>query len=252
MNLSSLVRRTGKVLSSNSSPILAAFGVSGVLATAYLAARASFKASRIIQVEQHREDLAEKGHPLDTKEKAKLVWKEYIPAAVSGTVTISCIIFGERIGARRTAAAYSLLTVSEKAFVEYKDKVVEQLGVNKEQKIRDEIAQDRVTMTSGQGIVIVGTGNVLCYEVHTGRYFNSDMETLRKAQNTINAKIISEMEATLDDFYHLVKLDRTSYSSDIGWNSDKLMELEFSTVLAKDGRPCLSFEYNYVRPLFFR
>lgn len=248
MNLNLAIHRVEKLLRDNSSTIFTALGVSGTLSTAYLAVKASFKAARTIDLRQAQHDLEEKSHSFDNKEKALMIWKLYIPAGVSGSLTIGCIIAGAKIGSKRTAAAYSLLSISEKAFSEYKDKVVEQLGEKKEKTIRDEIAQDRVNADPEKGIVIVGPGNVLCYEQHTGRYFNSDMETLRKAVNTINAKMIREIDATLSDFYYLVRLPVTSFSSMTGWNSDKMLELYFSTSLAEDGRPCLTFDYNYVIP----
>lgn len=250
MHLNNLTRNVQRVLRDNSSTILTAFGVSGVLTTAYLTAKASFKASEMFRDDPRGVTVCGKFYqdPLTPKEKVELVWKLYIPAGISGALTIGCIISGTRVGMRRTAAAYSLLTVSEKAFSEYRDKVIDQVGEKKEQALRDEIAQDRVTQSS-QGVIVIGSGNVLCYEMHTGRYFNSDMETLRKAQNNINAKLISEMEASLSDFYYLVGLPYTSHSSGTGWSSDKMLELSFSTVLSEDGRPCISFEYNYVKPL---
>lgn len=248
MNLSDLIKRTERVLRNNSPTILSALGVSGTLTTTYLAIKASFKAVYVIDGEQKRLDREEKSHPLDNKEKAQLVWKLYIPTGVSVALTIGCIIGGAKMGTKKTAAAYSLLSVSEKAFSEYKDKVIEQIGDKKEQDIRDAIAQDRVNNNPEKGIVVVGPGNVLCYEMHTGRYFNCDMETLRKAENKINAKLIHEMDATLSDFYYMVRLPHTSYSSMSGWNADKMLELHFSTVLSDDGRPCLAFDYNYIIP----
>lgn len=248
MNLNYAIHKLEKLLRDNSSTILTAIGVSGTLSTAYLAAKASFKAARTIDLNQAQHDLEEKSHPFDNKEKALMIWKLYIPAGVSGALTIGFVIGGAKLGAKRTAAAYSLLTVSEKAFSEYREKVVEQLGEKKEKSVRDEIAQDRVNANPEKGIILVGPGNVLCMEMHTGRYFNSDMETIRKAVNTINAKMIREIDATLSDFYYLVKLPVTSYSSMTGWNSDKMLELYFSTTLADDGRPCITFDYNYVIP----
>lgn len=249
MKLSKITHIVQKSITDNSTTILTALGVSGTISTAYLVGRASFQAVEAIQIEQNRLDSYIKSHPLDKKEKAKLVWKLYIPAAASGILTIGCIIGGTRIGFKRTAAAYSLVTVSEKAFAEYKDKVVEQIGATKEQKIKDQIAQDRVTATPGQNMVVVSSGSVLCFEMHTGRYFNCDMETLRKAQNTINAKLIREVEADLNDFYYLVGLPNTTTSAGVGWDSDKMMELYFSTVMSEDNRPCIAFEYNYVKML---
>ena len=242
MNATYVFKTFEKFVRANSPVILTAFGVSGTLSTAYLASKASFKAAESLRVARIVSD-----NPPTKKEQIKRVWKFYIPTGISATLTISAIVSGTRIGLKKTAAAYSLLAVSEKAFDEYKDKVVEQLGKNKEQAIRDEIAQDGVSK-DGTGVVVVGAGTVLCKELHTGRYFNSDMESLRRAENRINAKMIREIDATLSDFYWMVGLPVTSYSSMTGWDSDKLMMLEFTATMTEDGRPCLAFDYNYVRP----
>lgn len=247
MNLMELVKRTEKLLRNNSPVILTSLGVSGTISTAYLAGKASFTSANTLALEGIRRGITENEDPMDFKEKAKLVWKLYIPTVASGALTIGCIIFGARIGSKRATAAYSLLSVSEKAFTEYKEKVVEQLGVKKEQNIRDEIAQDRIS-NNAQGLVVVGAGNVLCYEMQTGRYFSSDMETLRKAVNEVNAKMIRETDASLSDFYHMVGLSNTSYSDRTGWTSCRLLELNFSTTMSSDGRPCIAFEYNYIEP----
>lgn len=251
MKLTDLLKRAENLVRDNSSTILTSFGVSGALTTAYLAGKASFEAVEVIRRAEEAGTLsASLGYKHDRlKARTKVVWKLYIPTAVSGALTITCIVAGARLSNKKTAAAYSLLTVSEKAFSEYREKVVEQLGDRKEQAIRDEIAQDRVKENSPQGLVIIGAGGVLCFESHTGRYFNSDMETLRKAQNTINAQLISQNEANLNDFYYLIQLPHTSYSSCTGWTSDRMMELRFSTVMSEDGRPCISFDYNYLNPL---
>jgi hypothetical protein len=71
------------------------------------------------------------------------------------------------------------------------------------------------------------------------------MESLRKAQNDINHKIVNDYYASLTDFYNLIGLAETAYSEEVGWNSDKLLELEFSAVMSSDNRPCISIAYNY-------
>lgn len=241
-----LIVMARRVLTQNSTTILTGLGVSGTLSTAYLAARASFTAARVIDKSEFEGGVSDEWRQR-LKERSLLVWKLYIPTAASGVITIGCIVASTRIGAKRAAAAYSLLSVSEKAFTEYREKVVEQIGVQKEQKVRDEIAQDHVTNT--QTVIVSGAGTVQCFESHTGRYFLSDMETIRKAVNTINAKMLREDEATLSDFYYLIGLPYTSYSSGTGWRSDKLLELYYSTALNDGGIPCITFEYNYVKPL---
>lgn len=147
MNPNKLVNQIVNLAKANSPEILTALGVSGVVTTTYLTAKATFKASRVIEKEQERLDEQPKSHPLDNKEKAKLVWTLYVPSAISGAVTIVCIISSSRASGRRTAAAVTAYSISEKAFSEYKDKVAEQLTANKQQKILDEIAQDRINQT---------------------------------------------------------------------------------------------------------
>ena len=75
------------------------------------------------------------------------------------------------------------------------------------------------------------------------------MESLKKARNDINSRVMNHDYATLDDFYYIVGLAPSSIGGQLGWKSPKLMELEFSTVLSEDGRPCLAFDYNYTEPL---
>ncbi len=250
MTLANILAKTTKTLKSNLPEILTALGVSGVVTTSYLTAKASFKASEVI-----RENETAKGACNDDKERfkerTKLVWKLYIPAGVSGTLTIGCIIASSKANGRRTAAAVTAYSLTERAFSEYREKVVEQIGKGKEQKIRDEVAQDRISKNSqsSQEVIVVGTGHVMCCELFTHRYFRSDMETLRKAQNDVNARVVNDMYVTLDEFYDIVSLSHTSNSNTLGWDSTRLMELMFSTVLAEGGEPCLAFEYNYTKPL---
>lgn len=245
MQFAALVRKIDLVTRKHSPAILSAIGVSGTIATAYFTGKASFEARHIIEEEQER--YIEAQSSLTKKEMIKLVWPLYIPAVISGAATITCIIMATRIGSRRTAAIASAYSISEKAFMEYKDKVVEQIGPKKEQAIRDSIAQDRVT--NNNPIIVSGSGSVLCYEMHTGRYFQSDIESLKKAMNEINAMMIRENEANLNDFYYLIGIPQTSSSSAIGWTSDKLMDIHFSAVIAEDGRPCIAFDYNYTKAL---
>lgn len=242
MRIAKLASSIERVVRSNSTTIFSALAISGVVTTAYLTGKASFKAC-------HR--LSSESPHMSKKETAELVWKFYIPAGVSGAATIACVIAAQKTGSRKTAAAQAAFSISERAFSEYRDKVIEQIGENKEQKIRDEIAQDHVTKNKPPSteVLVTGPGNILCLEKYTGRYFSSDAETLKKAQNDLNAKLIAHNYAYMDDFYYLIGLPQTSHSATVGWESDRMMELKFSTTLTPDSRPCLVFDYNYVKPI---
>jgi Family of unknown function (DUF6353) len=256
MTLHNILVKAGKIVVSNSPAILTVVGVTGTITTAYLAGRASFQVSEILSRERKAREIknqraGELQYPdPDFKENVKRVWQLYIPTAVSGVATISAIVVSNRIGSRRTAAIASAFALSEKAWDEYKDKVVEKIGTNKERVIRDEIAQDRIDShpLSDRKVIITGTGDHLCYDAVTDRYFQSSMETLRKAQNDINAQILENNYASLADFFVCLGLRPTPGSYDVGWNRDKLLEIEYTAVLGDDGKPCMSFNYT-VQPI---
>jgi hypothetical protein len=247
-NVANFCTNVAKSFHRNSPEILSALGIVGVGSTAYLTAKASFTAARMIDAEE-----AVSGTAGDRKERlkerTKLVWKLYIPPAISAGITAGCIFNANNVSGKRIAAAASAYSFTEKAFSDYKEKVVEQIGKNKEQKIRDELVQEKVQQNPPKNVIVLGSGHVLCCELYTGRYFKSDMETLKKAENTINHKINHELYVRLDDFYDLLGLEPTSISNDLGWDSDKLLELQFTPVFSEDGEPCLAFEYSYLKSL---
>ena len=247
MNITDLNKAIRRNTKAHSSLILSVAAGIGTLTTAYLAGRASFQAAEVIR--KHEEQFP----PADNRkerviDRTKLVWKLYIPPAISAGTTIGCIVFANRVDTKKILAAQTAVAVTQRAYSEYRDKVIEEFGARKDEAIRDQLASERVMKNPppAQDILITGPGNVLCCEVYTGRYFASDMETLKRAQNDLNAKLLAHDYATLNDFYYMIGLGQTSYSSQGGWKSNRLMELQFSTILTDDGRPCLSFEYNYV------
>ena len=179
-------------------------------------------------------------------EAARELWPEIIPPVVTGVLTVSSIIGANRIGSRRAAALAAAYSLSEKAYQEYKTKVVQTIGEKKNQKVYDEIAQEKVTNDpyKSSEVVITGNGDVMCYDTITGRYFMSSMEAIRAAQNTINAQIISSDYASLTEFFDQLGLKGTSYSEEVGWTTQNMLDVYFSTVLSEDGKPCIAIQYT--------
>lgn len=253
MTLSDVARRVEKLVVDNSPAIMTSIGVAGVLTTAYLTGRATFKAAEILRKEQEEFDqiVAEQlpdfnTDELEPKEKIALVWKLYIPPTVTAVVALAAIICANRVGSRRAAALAAAYTISEKAFDEYRTKIVEKMGAKREEAARAEIAKDRLDRLPPEESQVLGTfgGSHLCYEAFTGRYFLSDLETLRKAENDINHEVIHDSFASLSDLYDSIGLPHTSMSDEVGWNLDKLLELHFVPVLTDTGKPCISVEFT--------
>lgn len=229
-----------KVLSDNMPLLLTSAAVAGVVSTTVLAVRATPQSLR---------DIWDAESDLDRKttiwEKTRLVWKYYIPAAVVGGATIASVIGAQSLNTKRQAALVGLYSLSNQAFVEYKDKVVEKLGEKKEKDIRDEVMKDRVENDPPKSseIIITGKGEHLCYDSITGRYFKSDIEKVRKAQNDINHTCLNDMYASLNDFYRLIGLPVTAYGEEIGWRYDNLLDISFSSHVTEDGEPALCLDY---------
>jgi len=253
MNLSTLAHKAIFQLKRRSPTLLTVTASVGVVATAYFTAKGTIKAVEAIHDHEQLHGVRE-----EPKERAKefvqVAWRHYVPATVAASATIACIVGSNRVGLRRAAAAQAGLVLAERAYSEYRNKIVEEFGQRKDDAIREGIAKDRVNKAdpNSQALIISGPGMILSMELYTGRQFLSDMETLRRAQNTLNERLLRHDYATLEDFYHLVGLPYTSMSSEIGWKSNHLMELEFTTTLSSDGRPCLAFDYNYTTPLYER
>jgi hypothetical protein len=251
MALRNLVGVAGRYLTDNSPTLLTAFGVTGTLATAYLTGKATFRAAEIIREEQDRRNLLEPAvatvlPPLDTKQKAKLVWKVYVPPAISVVSTIGCIVSANTINTSRMAALAAAYTISDRNFTEYKDKVKETLGINKEGEIRTAVAQDAVDKRplAGERIHNGNGGNVLCFDKWTGRYFYSDKETIRAAENDIAKGMYKGRDiATLADYYHAIGIPAPKCAEDVGWNNDVPIDLTFDSVLADGQTPCLVVDF---------
>lgn len=245
MNLTKLLKTAEKFTVDNSPTILTAVGVVGTVATAYLTHKATFSAT----LEMTERDSAKKikgEPPLTRTEIVKHTWMYYLPPVASGTITIGAIIFANRISTKRAAALAAAYAISEGRLSEYKEKMVEKLGVNKEQKARDEIAQSHIDRNpvGKNEIIVTGGGEVLCFDKYTGRYFVSSMEALRKAENDINFYILNNDYANLNDFYRLIGLPTVPVGEEVGWTPEFNFEILYSTTISENGKPCIVTDYQ--------
>jgi Family of unknown function (DUF6353) len=254
MMLTGLIQQVNKakfLLENHSTTILTGIGVGGTVATAVLTGRASFKAARIIEQEKLLfQDEVEAARLIDAElsrtTKVKLVWKQYLPPVASGVVTVTAIVVANKISSKKIAALAVAGGISERALQEYKEKVVERLGAKQNEKLRDEIAQDRVSNApiNSKEVILAGTGEVLCYDMLSGRYFQSTVEEIKRAENKVNFEIVQFMRASLSEFYDEIGLPPTPFTDSVGWNANNPIELALSTVMSPDGRPCIAVDFT--------
>lgn len=246
MSLIDIARKAERLAIDNSPSLLTGLGVVGTVATAYLSFRAGFRSAQILHDVHFAREVEGDENPLTFTGKVKEVWPEIVPPVVAGAGTITAVIGAHTIGSRRAAAVAAAYSLSEKAYTEYREKVQEKIGEKKEQKVRDEIAQDRVTRdpSGNKEVVITGNGEVMCYDSLTGRYFKSSIEAIRRAENEINKQILDHDYATLSEFFDKLGLTPTKISEELGWNTERMLEVRFSTVISDDNQPCISIEYD--------
>lgn len=247
MTFKTILKMTEKFVTDNSPGILTGLGIAGAVTTAFLAGRAGFRVGMDASTQYHealREGEPLPEHLLDNKYIAKTYWKEFISPASVGAATVTCIIAANHIGSRRTAAIAAAFKLSEQLSEEYRDRVVKTLGFQKEEKMRSELAADRMARTPGSEVVIISGPESMFFDELSGRYFKNEMETVRKAVNEINYKVNNYMAASLSDFYEMIGLPRTVFSDDLGWNTDELLDIDYGVTLLPDGRPAIALNYN--------
>ena len=255
----------GKSIKRNSPTILTSFGVGGLLSTVVLAVRATPKALDLIGDENDRRENLPWDIPEEERTEAdwrkhmpvqgpvdliSTAWKPYIPTAIMGTATIACIVGSNSINRRRTAALAGLYSIAKTALDEYQAKVAEVIGEKKEEKIREAIDEDRLKNNpiDVKTVIITGKGKSKCYDVLSGRYFESDIQTLQRVENLFNHQLLTEMFITLNELYDEMGLPPIQLGKSIGWSvNGGLLEFRFDSKLTSDGEPCVVIDH-YMAP----
>ena len=246
LNVSKLCKDAKVMVSKRSPEILTGLGIAGMISTTVLAVQATPKALDLIARAEDKKFDNGHGNKLTASEKMKVAWKPYIPAAITGIASISCIIGASSVHAKRNAAIAAAYNLSQTALTEYKEKVVETIGEKKEQAIKDKIAKDKIKKdpVSKSEVIVTGKGNTLCYDAFNSRYFYSDIDQIKRAINELNRIMLSQMYVSLNDFYDELNLKHSGNGDELGWKlDDGFIEVDFSSQLSDDGRPCLVIEY---------
>ena len=240
---SNIFQGIAKRVRAYSPEILIGIGISGMIYSTVMAVKSTPKA--MILVKKKKKEL--KKNELKPVETFKAAFKCYIPSAVITVLSVSCIMAASNINHKRNAALATAYSLSESALKLYQEKVIETIGEKKEQQIRDEVAKEQITQNpvTKNEVIITESGNTLCYDSLSGRYFKSDIEKLRKAVNELNHSMLANMSASLNDYYDLINLKGIPHGERLGWNANRaLVELTFSAQLAEDGVPCLVVDFQ--------
>lgn len=280
MPVKNAISSVGKAVEQKSPAILTGIGIGSFVGCAILAVKATPKAIQLMDrkaQEKYGEFLRTDGKTayetyeewldienltvvpprvyfdvLTPVEVVKSTWKAYIPAVGLGVVGVVCLIGAARVSSARNAAFAGAASIAEKALYEYQQKVFDILGEDKANEIRDELAKDHVQkidtfQDAGIDNTVVccrGTGDTWIYDPVTDRKWKSDLETVRAAMNDFNHDLIGGIYGSLNDWYYCLGVKGVSIGDDLGWCSDKLLDIRFAAMVLDNGEPAIVLDYE--------
>lgn len=181
----------------------------------------------------------------------KAVAPVYWPCATTELLALSCIFFSNKVNLKRQAALLAAYQLSETNLKDYQQKMLETFGEKKSNEVKDKVAKKRVNENppDDKQIIFTGSGDTLCYDSISGRYFHSNIEKIRQVINDINRRLLVEDSVCVNEFYEEIGLPSISMGDILGWNGARFgdaMEVHFSSQLTDMGEPCLVLDYEVI------
>ncbi len=191
----------------------------GTVVTAVLTRRAAQKEQRTIF-----------GEELTKKKRFFKAIKLYIPAIISGTVTIASTISSTILSRKAEASLTAMALLADQGWRKYKGKVKEKLGIESHKDIVKSIAEKEYDKDPHES---VEDGKKLYYEEHIG-FFRADPE-FALAYSDLNQRLLFEEYGISKNYsmlYDLIsgcdaKVENENLNPEDfqwGWSSDYLFE----------------------------
>lgn len=247
INIKSLTTCIGKVWKQNGHNILTGGAIVGVIVTTGFAIADTVKAVKKVEEKkpETKTDLVKTAAPC------------YIRTGVSLAFTVACNLGVKHEYTKQISNLASTLVLSETARKEYEEATKEVVGEEKEQEIRDKIAEKQLKNSPYTGqidrrIHVEEGAEVRCYEPITRQYFLSNQALIMQSVNRLNAQMIGDMYISFEEWLDSIGLpfnsleffdDRDVYE-DLGWNIDNLIDIGFSSQVCTDGVPALVICYK--------
>lgn len=216
------------------------------VATVVTACQATLKVEGTL--EQHRQHVEwakdEKNKVEDPKREVALAYavttrklvKLYAPSAVLGFASVACLTQSHRILTSRNAGLTAAYAAVDKAYTEYRERVADEFGEDKEREIHRAVVEstEKVTKKDGSTKDVKvkkstggGSGYARLFDEHNKNWdSNADYRTgfLRLSQNQLNDQLNAKGYLFLNDVYDQLGFERTKAGQTVGWLSDKFKE----------------------------
>lgn len=224
-------------MKSESASLMAIAAVAGVIGTVVLAVKATPKAMQIIEKESWKRH-EECEEPMTKKDIVKSAWKEYIPTAIVGAITIALIFGSNASNKHKLASLTGACALLKEGHKRYSDKIRELYGNAVHDKIKEDISVEDAKKTEILGYDMVPMNDmvfspddeteILMYEnlsglPGAGRYFKTTPSRVMVAEMNLNRNFVIGAEPDLNEFYEYLGLEPLKTGgldgSVIGWDT---------------------------------
>lgn len=212
--------------------ILTAAGVVGFVATAVLAAKATLKLED--KIDKINNDIYEVNEYKDgnKKELSKVyvkgafeITKLYLPTISVGLLSATSIVAAHGIMNRRQAGLVAAYAVLEKGFEEYRKRVIDEFGEEKDREFRSGIVfkknADGTTSQEAEEYIRTGLSDYQRIFGRENQYWseNSDFNVffLTAQQNIFNNKLQARGHVFLNEVLDALGFEHTPAGSVVGW-----------------------------------
>lgn len=239
MSIAQVFQSARKTIEPHIPTILTAAAGIGVIGTTGVCIKNTLTANDILRT-------YDREHPeAETKDRILKVLPTYIPTIVMASTTIACIVGVRTTSKAQTAALASAYTIARETANLYHEKVAEVLGEERAKEVDDAVKDQQLKdHPVSKQPVVVGDGEVLCFDTLSSRYFMSDMNSLERIENLMNKQLLDEMWVSLNEFYYHIGLDPMNLGEELGWDTDHMIHLKFGSRLSDSGKPCLVVDYE--------
>ena len=245
-------------LKKHSPEILVVAGITGTVASAVMACKATTKIDTILDetersvntVHHYMKDPAmiESGRysEEDGKKDLAIIYtqtavkmiKLYAPSVALGALSLTCILASNNILKKRNVALAAAYATIDKGFKEYRSRVVERFGETVDHEIRHNIKaqtfEETVTDENGKTkkvktkVDIAETPNIYSdyarFFDEASSYWEKDAEYnlmfLRAQQQYANDKLRANGRLFLNEVYDMLDIPRTKAGQVVGWTYD--------------------------------
>ena len=185
MKLPTILTKFSEIMKTNSPAILTGTAIIGVFGTFILTAYGTSKTMKELY------DMTPK--ELESKEKVKIIAKNFIPPVASATGSVLSIIFCNAEHAKKYAALMSAYSLSQSQLQDHKNKIAELLGDKEAEKIETNMTKEYMSPVQS----VKSDEKILIKDLVTGMEFESSILEVTKAVNDINSLIAMEGSASI-------------------------------------------------------